>query len=116
MKSCEITKTKDQWPDLTPMIGAEVVAVDLREADRALTLAFSANRKIIVPPHWQYASCLLAISSTDFASPNHDPENITELIGLCGAHLTAVESDAGHFDLILGSIRISVSHVTPPNL
>ncbi len=115
MKSRQITKTDNQWPDLSQLMAAEVVSVDLRDSDGALTLAFSSNCSIVVPAPWQYSSCLLALSSAEFDSTNHDPENISELVGLCGASLTAIESDADHFDLILGSIRISVTQVTPPN-
>ena len=113
--SCrEITKTDGEWPDLSAIIGAEVVSAELRDSDGALRLTFNSNREIVLPPPWQYSSCLLAVSSAEFESANDDPETLSELVGLCGAQLTMVEADNRHLDLILGSIRISVTHNSPP--
>ena len=115
MKSREIVRTKGQWPDLTDLIGGEVISTELRASDAALVLTFRSSAIVIVPAHWQYSSCLLSVSSTEFESPNNDPQNVSELVGLCGATLTAIESDEHHFDIVLGSISISVTPITPPN-
>lgn len=112
MDSRDIIRTNGGWPDLRDLTGAEVVSVDLHPTDSTLSLAFDTGAALVVPPPWQYSSCLLAASSAEFDQGNEKRETLSSLIGLCGATLTAVEVDNHHLDLILGSIRISI---TAPN-
>ncbi len=105
----DIIGTDGEWSQPNDLIGAEVVAVDSRQTDSALLLSFGTGVGLVVPPPWQYSSCLLAISSQEFNQDRENHENLSSLVGLCGAKLTAVETDKNHLDLVLDSIRISTT-------
>ena len=105
----DIIGTDGEWSDLQDLIGAEVAAVDARATDSALLLAFGTGVELVIPPPWQYSSCLLALASAEFNQDSENRENLSSLVGLCGAKLTAVEADKNDLDLVLDSIRISTT-------
>jgi len=115
MNSRELTTKRGALPDLSQLCGEEVIAVEFQDEDRSLKLTLRCGDSLIVPAPWQFSSCLLALSSAQFESKNTAPESVADLVGLCSAHLTSVESDGNHLDLIFGSIRISVTDTSQLN-
>jgi len=116
MSSVAVRKVDGEWPDLTQFTGEEVRSVEPGQSDAGLALTFQSGDVLLVPAPWQFSSCLLALSSAQIDATNAGPESITDLVGLCGASLTSLESDQNHLDLIFGSIRISITQIPQTKL
>ncbi|MDF1741378.1 MAG: hypothetical protein P1U86_19615 [Verrucomicrobiales bacterium] len=84
--------------------GASVEKVELSDHGELVLQFCNASETLRIPMPWTFTSCLESVNSE--ASGRCD--DITQsLIGLEGAQLTGIESDANHIDLHFGSITIS---------
>lgn len=112
MKTVPIIRAHGKWPDLGDLKDEKVTSVKLQHQDSSLILTFETGDSITIPAPWQFASCLIGISSHEFGEdPESDPDcedMDSTLIGLVGARLSTIESDTGHLDLVFDSIRISL--------
>lgn len=98
-----LAKENGAWPSVRFAIGSEVVCVEVRREECVLAIQLlPTDCELIIPPPWNFTSCLMAINSADKELSGES------LIGLHGATLTGVEEDSDHLDLLFGSIKVSL--------
>ncbi len=104
-----------RWPNLTPLIGSQVVNADLAGDSATLRLVFrhpdgESESEVQIPPPWNFTSCILACGSDEITTGDESGwRSASQLIGLEDATFTKMHQDEDHCDLVFDSITISIA-------